>query len=200
MTSYYARQACTEPIDPRLGYSDMRVRVEPTQAPLRPTEVMMRSRLVLVLTSASLIAVTGCEAATAPSTVGPAESSEATTSASATTSVHGAAAVWHLKPGQNLQRSSTTFTALVWRLGCNSGVTGEVLAPEIDITEAEAVVTFRVAPMQSGGRCQSNERVPYEVNLGEPLQDRAIVDGQCLPGGEAAATADCIPGPTRFSL
>lgn len=113
-------------------------------------------------------------------------------------SAGGAAAVWHLKPGQNLQGSSTRFTALVARLACNSGITGQVLAPEIRFTESEVVVTFSVAPTQSGGRCPTNERLPYEVDLGRPLQDRAIVDGRCLPRMEAAGTAECIPGPTRF--
>jgi len=161
-------------------------------------EVMTRSRLVSVLVSMSLVALTGCDAATGPSTAGSGGISAAPTSASATTIVRGADAVWYLKPGQSLQGSSTTFTALVSRLGCNSGVTGQVLPPAIRLTEAEVVVTFSVAPTRSQGRCPTNELVSYEVDLGEPLQDRAIVDGQCLPGREAAATAFCIPDSTRY--
>jgi hypothetical protein len=85
-------------------------------------------------------------------------------------------------------------------MGCNSGVTGQVLTPEIHRTEDQIVVTFSVAPTRSQGRCPSNENIPYDVDLGEPMQDRAIVDGQCLPGRVAAATAECIDGPTRFRL
>jgi hypothetical protein len=113
--------------------------------------------------------------------------------------VRGDAAVWDLKPDQSLERSSTTFTALVSRLGCNSGVTGQVLAPEIRMSESDVVVIFTVAPKQPGpAACPGNDEVSYEVDLGEPLQGRVIVDGQCLPGREAATTAFCASGPTRF--
>lgn len=109
------------------------------------------------------------------------------------------AAVWVLGPDQSLQRSSTKFTALVSRLGCNNGVTGQVLAPEIHTSEAEVVVTFFVAPKQRGAAaCQSNNQVSYDVDLDAPLQGRALVDGQCLPGEEAATTAFCVPDATRF--
>jgi hypothetical protein len=110
----------------------------------------------------------------------------------------GDAAVWFLAPDQDLQRSSTTFIALVSRLGCNSGVTGQVLEPEIRTSESEVVVTFSVAKQLGPADCPSNDQVPYEVDLGEPLQARALVDGQCLPGGAAATTSFCVPDATRF--
>lgn len=111
----------------------------------------------------------------------------------------GDAAVWELAPDQRLQPSSTTFTALVSRLGCSSGVTGEVLAPEIRLTESEVVVIFSVAPLEArSGTCQGNDQVPYQVELGEPLGDRALVDGECLPGREAATTSFCMPDSVRF--
>ena len=113
--------------------------------------------------------------------------------------MHGDPAVWNLKPDQSLEVSSTTFTALVSRLGCNGGVTGQVLAPEIRMSGSEVVVTFSVAPKQPGpATCPGNDEVSYQVDLGEPLQGRAIVDGQCLPGREAATTVFCASGPTRF--
>jgi hypothetical protein len=68
------------------------------------------------------------------------------------------------------------------------------------MSESEVVVTFSVAPKQPGpAECQDNDQVPYEVDLGEPLRARALVDGQCLPGGEAATTSMCARGATRFS-
>ena len=104
-----------------------------------------------------------------------------------------------LKPGQTLQGSSTRFTALVSRLDCNSGVTGQVLAPHIRLSESAIVVTFTVAPKQSGdATCPGNAQVATEADLGEPLRGRALKDGQCLPGGQAGGTAFCIPDATRF--
>lgn len=67
------------------------------------------------------------------------------------------------------------------------------------MSESEVVVTFSVAPKQPGAAaCPGNDQVSYEVDLGEPLRDRALVDGQCLPGAEAATTSFCATGPTRF--
>ena len=112
----------------------------------------------------------------------------------------GDAAVWVTGPDQDLDPSSTGFTALVSRLGCNSGVTGEVLSPDIRVTEAEVVVTFSVAPERSGAAdCQGNDQVPYEVSLPEPLGERALVDGQCLEGGAAGTTSFCQPDATRWA-
>ena len=115
------------------------------------------------------------------------------------TTVNGDAAVWNLGPSSSIDRSSTTFTALVSRLGCNSGVTGKVLAPDIESSESAVVVTFSVVPAEpGGGNCQGNKEVAYEVVLEEPLLDRELVDGQCLPGGEAVTTSLCVPDSTRY--
>jgi hypothetical protein len=161
---------------------------------------MTRFRLVSVLVWTSLAALTAaCGAATEPSTAGSGGTSEPESSTSAQTRAGGDAAVWGIGPDQSLLRSSTKFTALVSRLGCNNGVTGQVLAPEIHMSESEVVVTFSVAPKQPGAAtCPGNDQVSYQVDLGEPLQDRALVDGRCLPGGEAATTSFCLTGPTRF--
>jgi hypothetical protein len=67
------------------------------------------------------------------------------------------------------------------------------------MSESEVVVTFSVVPKQPGpAGCPGNDEISYEVDLGEPLQGRAIVDGQCLRGREAATTAFCASGSTRF--
>jgi hypothetical protein len=110
----------------------------------------------------------------------------------------GDAAVWFLGPDQKLRDSSTRFVAVVSRLGCNGGVTGEVLAPEIRRGESEIVVTFAVDPRQPGpAPCQGNDPVPYEVDLGEPLGHRSLVDGECLARGEAVSTSFCSSGARR---
>lgn len=125
------------------------------------------------------------------------EPSDATSQAPA---VDGAPAVWELQADQQLTASSTGFAVLVSRLDCNSGVTGEVLTPDVEIGDAEIVVTFEVAPDDAGAAdCQGNEWVPYEVTLDEPIGDRALIDGQCRPGGAAEDTVFCDPEPSRWA-
>ncbi|MBB5867131.1 hypothetical protein F4553_000510 [Allocatelliglobosispora scoriae] len=149
-----------------------------------------RLHLVSILTWTSLAAVLPACSATTPSA--PARS--------AASSTEGDAAVWTLEPGQSPQRSSTKFRALVTRLGCNGGVTGQVSAPRIRTSESEVVVTFTVAPKQLGAAtCPGNDQVPYEVVLGEPLGGRSLVDGECLPGEQAATTSFCYPDAIRFT-
>jgi hypothetical protein len=112
----------------------------------------------------------------------------------------GDPAVWYTDPQQDLRPESTTVTALVSRMACNNGVTGEVLAPKIDMGPSEIVITFQVAPKQPGeATCPSNAGVPYEVDLGEPIGQRTLVDGECLGDDGAKTTAFCQPNATRFS-
>jgi len=67
------------------------------------------------------------------------------------------------------------------------------------MTTSEIVVTFSVKRRDPNGfsSCQGNREVPYEVQLSEPIGDRALVDGACKPGGKAVTTADCLHNP-RF--
>lgn len=157
-------------------------------------DVTTGPRLVPFMIGASVAALTAaCGAAAGPSTSASGDAPETAIT------VDGDAAVWALRPNSSIDRSSTTFTALVSRLGCNSGVTGKVLAPEIQMSKSAVVVTFSVAPGKPGGaNCQGNNEVAYEVDLGEPLLDRKLVDGQCLPGGEAVTTSFCVPDATRY--
>lgn len=89
-----------------------------------------------------------------------------------------AAATWDPAPDQTLDANTTTFTALVERLGCNSGVTGEGDDPAIEVTDDQVVVTFTVSPGEpSSATCPSNAQVAAEVELPEALGDRDLVDG-----------------------
>lgn len=47
---------------------------------------------------------------------------------------------------RNLSAASDSFTAVVNRLGCSGGVTGEVFEPSIAIDDRDIVVTFDVEP------------------------------------------------------
>jgi len=114
------------------------------------------------------------------------------TTTSPTVDPDGATAVWLLDPGGLPAADSDTFTAMVSRLGCAGGETGEVFDPSIETNDYEVVVTFTVAALPREGvyTCPSNIPVPYVVNLGEPLGARTIVDGACRDG-EAASTSFC---------
>ncbi|MCW2751710.1 MAG: hypothetical protein JWR83_2820 [Aeromicrobium sp.] len=102
-----------------------------------------------------------------------------------------AAATWTIAAHQDLNAQSTQFTVLVSRLGCNNGETGEVVEPDVTFEEDRVILTFEVTPGEpSSATCPSNNTVPYDVALREPLGDRALVDGECLKG-EAKTTAFC---------
>jgi hypothetical protein len=103
----------------------------------------------------------------------------------------GDAATWSVDPDAPPSPAASTFTADVTRLGCHGGETGEVLHPGVVVTDDEVVVTFTVAADAGTFTCPGNDQVPYEVDLGQPLGDRRLVDGSCSPGAEAATTSSC---------
>jgi len=110
-----------------------------------------------------------------------------------------AVATWKLAGDQAITASATTLSVLVTRLGCNSGVTGDVNEPDVELTDEAVVLTFTVSPGEEGDAdCQGNPPVRYEVELPEPLGDRALVDGQCA-SEEASSTAPCRPDGVRYS-
>lgn len=118
----------------------------------------------------------------------------------ATIDAHGDAAVWTVSPASDVTPASSSFTALVTRLGCAGGVTGDVLEPLVEIGPTDIVVTFFVAGLDSEleQTCPENDAVPVEVALGERIGDRPILDGACRSGSEAASTSHCAAGPARW--
>ncbi len=103
----------------------------------------------------------------------------------------GATAVWELGSDASLTASSQTFTAMVSRLACSGGETGEVFEPTVESTAEQVMVTFTVAPLPEGDHtCPGNDRVPFVVDLGEPLGERSLWDGAC-DTGEATRTSFC---------
>lgn len=135
--------------------------------------------------------------APSPITVLPAPSRSPTTTANRD---GGYPAVWFIRPGPDVTSASESFTALVTRLACNSGVTGAVLPPTVKSSDARVVVTFTVKAGQPGAQtCIGNRPVPVVVNLGEAIGQRQLVDGACHSGGEAATTSFCIHGSVRWN-
>lgn len=116
-------------------------------------------------------------------------------SSSPSTSVveEGDPAVWTLPRASRPDPTTTSLEVDVSRLGCNSGVTGRVLAPVVDYRATEVIVTFEVEADSDGGRCQGNDAVPWRLVLDQPLGDRALVDGACLIDGAATGTSHCQP-------
>lgn len=110
-----------------------------------------------------------------------------------------APATWTVQAADHLGPDTTSFTALVSRLGCNNGVTGDVHDPEVSVEPGRVVVTFAVDPIETDASCPDNDDVPYEVVLPEPLGDRSLVDGQCASGADASHTALCRPDGIRYS-
>jgi len=108
-------------------------------------------------------------------------------------------AVWTVQPGHRVGPDSTTFTAMVRRLGCNNGITGEVQESSVRIEEEEVVVTFYVEPNPSDASCPANDEIPISVELPEPLGDRKLVDGQCSRDGQASGSAFCRHDGVRYS-
>jgi hypothetical protein len=110
-----------------------------------------------------------------------------------------AEATWDVAPGQVLDVDTTTFTALVTRLGCNSGVTGDANEPTIEVTDAQVVITFTVSPGEpSSATCPGNDPVSYEVELPEALRSRELIDGAC-ESSEAKGTEPCHPDNMRYT-
>jgi hypothetical protein len=105
--------------------------------------------------------------------------------------------VWTLEPDEIPTPEAQSCTALVTRLRCNGGVTGEVYAPTVSISDAEIVVTFTVEH-SPGGDCPTNDQVAYVVDVGQLIGDRRLVDGACLPDGDGVSTSFCSDGGVRY--
>jgi len=98
----------------------------------------------------------------------------------------GDTATWTVDVDDPPTAGSSSFTALVTRVGCGGGRTGEVLRPEVGVTETEVVLTFTVAALEGPAPCPGNDAVPTVVDLGTPLGDRLLVDGGCRTEPDAA--------------
>ncbi len=109
----------------------------------------------------------------------------------------GDTAVWRIDPSEPVDAATDSFTALVTRLGCNGGITGQVFDPTIEIEPTKIIVTFSVEPV-AGGDCPSNDEVPMTVELGEAIGERAVFDGACLEG-EATTTSFCTDDGQRIN-
>lgn len=112
----------------------------------------------------------------------------------------GATAVWETSPSSPPGAGQATFVAMVSRLGCSGGRTGQVLSPVVVEEAEQVVVTFTVEPLPSEDgdhTCQGNPPVRHVVTLSRALGDRLLLDGACL-SGEASTTSFCTSGAVRW--
>lgn len=108
-------------------------------------------------------------------------------------------AVWELAPDARVTGESSTLPVLVSRVGCSSGVQGEVQAPDVELSATEVVVTFRISPEINGGTCEGVPGVAFDLVLGEPLGERSLVDGECRrTGSTARGTSFCLDDGVRY--
>jgi hypothetical protein len=159
----------------------------------------LRRVLLTTMVVAALAAACGDDSSPVESTGSdPTATAPETTIPGATSPVEGDTAVWSIDPSTPVAGTDQSFTAMVSRLGCSGGVTGDVHAPEVTIGATEIAVEFRVAPLDPEGayNCPGNDLVPYEVELGQPIGDRTLVDGACA--GEAGTTSFCWDGDVRW--
>jgi len=118
--------------------------------------------------------------------------------ASCSTGSDADSAIWSVQP-DSIDASATGLTALLTRAGCNVGDTGEVREPSISLGKSEIKVTFEVEPAPDGPQlCPGNDVVAVAVDLGEPIGDRALIDGSCVEGRAASTTGACSGGPVRW--
>jgi hypothetical protein len=104
---------------------------------------------------------------------------------------NGGTAIWNIESAESITPEATSLAALVERLGCANGETGRVLEPVIAAGDDELVITFFVEAFPAGDyNCPGNDRVPYLIELGEPVGQRRIVDGGCRHS-DAAGTSHC---------
>ncbi len=114
----------------------------------------------------------------------------------------GDTATWELiEPDQHpVGLESTTIIIGVTRLGCNGGVTGELLEPVVEYTGSHVIIRVDAVALDDDRprTCQGNDVVPVVVELTEPIGARDLVDAACLVG-EAVTTSTCAAGPVRWT-
>lgn len=106
--------------------------------------------------------------------------------------VEGDTATWELLDASDVSVDTTILEVGAVRLECASGVTGELLDPVIVYESDQVVITIDAASNGTGGAtCQGNDVVPVTVKLSEPLGERNLVDGACVPM-EMHGIAPCV--------
>ena len=90
-----------------------------------------------------------------------------------------------------LAPETTEIKGFVVETACASGQSpeGRVNDPVIQYTAESVTVTFTIVPPPGDAQdCPSNPEFPVTVTLGEPLGERALLDGGSTPPRDATTT------------
>ncbi|MGH3654385.1 hypothetical protein [Glutamicibacter sp.] len=108
-------------------------------------------------------------------------------------------AQWTLLDPAGVNASSTSLELGVMRLACSSGVTGDVAATQVEVSNDQITIGIVVEPLEGDAHtCQGNETAPYTLELQEPVGDRSLIDASCLEGAGQKADS-CSDGGIRWS-
>lgn len=99
---------------------------------------------------------------------------------------------WGLEPTMLPGPNDRSISIGVWEVPCSGGrdISDKVLPPEVSYERSRVVVTIFLEPLPTLGpnealTCPLAPPVPYELELSEPLGDRALLDGSTASGGDA---------------
>ncbi|SCB80717.1 hypothetical protein [Arthrobacter sp. NIO-1057] len=89
-------------------------------------------------------------------------------------------AQWTLIDSALVTPASTRLELGVMRIACSSGNTGEVTGTQVDYSATTISIGIVVEPLEEKPQsCQSNETVPFTLELEEPVGQRSLIDASC---------------------
>jgi hypothetical protein len=113
-------------------------------------------------------------------------------------SQEGAPASWELLNADEVTAKSTTLRIGVERGTCAGGFTGKVLQPQIQVEATRIVIRTDVEAIKDGVyTCQSNEVVPYTVELPAAVGNHELFDSFCLDSNNLRMSM-CADGGVRW--
>jgi hypothetical protein len=103
-------------------------------------------------------------------------------------------ASWRL-PGE-VDSTASTFEVLATELSCANGEApeGRDVTQAVVVTDSEITITVLVEPVRGGATCPGNPEFAFEIDLDEPIGDRALLDGSETPPirrHDPLAASDC---------
>jgi hypothetical protein len=91
-----------------------------------------------------------------------------------------------LDPDVEPTADDTTLSLLIMEMNCASGEPpiGREIRPVVTSDDTSVSIVVLVEPVEGGADCPSNPWYPVEVELDEPLGDRAVFDASVVPALE----------------
>jgi hypothetical protein len=92
-----------------------------------------------------------------------------------------------LDPEQQPDPASSTISVRAWELACANGqlpIGRDVRSVVLDADVRSVSIVVLIDPLEGGADCPGNPGFPLDVDLGEPLGDRTVLDASVQPGVE----------------